>query len=152
MNKLKELYLKHKEIILYVFFGALTTLVSIVTFWAFDLVLTTKLHLLSNLLSWIVTVIFAFVMNKLFVFESKSWCGATVAREAAEFLGARLFGLAIEELGMLLLVDALGFKDIALDLLGFTVSGALIAKAILSVVVIILNYFFSKFIIFKGKK
>ena len=152
MNKLKALYLKHKEIILYIFFGALTTLVSIASFWVFDLILTTKLHLVSNLLSWVVTVAFAYVMNKLFVFESKSWRGTIVAREVAEFLGARIFSLAVEELGLLLLVDLCGFKNIALDLFGFDVSGALIAKAILSVVVIILNYFFSKFIIFKRKK
>ena len=152
MNRLKALYLKHKEIILYIFFGALTTLVSIASFWLFDLILTTKLHLISNLLSWIITVIFAFVMNKLFVFESKSWRGATLAREATEFLGARIFSLIVEELGMLLLVDLCGFKNIALNLFGFDISGALIAKAILSVVVIILNYFFSKFIIFKRIK
>lgn len=152
MSKIKELYTKHREIILYFIFGGLTTLVSIASFWVFDLILTSKLALLSNFFSLVITVTFAYIVNKLFVFESKSWQGSIIRREIAEFICARLLGFGIEEGGLLLFVNILGFGDKSMDIWGFTLSGALIVKAVLTVIVIILNYFFSKFIIFKRKK
>ena len=149
MNKIKELYQKHKEIILYLIFGVLTTLVNFVAFWLFDLILTSKYYLVSNFIAWVVAVVFAFFVNKLFVFTSKTWEIRVVWKESLEFLGARVFSFVIEELGLLLFVDGLDFKSISFKVFFFTVTGQLIAKVILAVIVIILNYFFSKFIIFK---
>ena len=151
MKKIKELYEKYKELILYIFYGALTTLVNLVTFMLFEPILGDDLYLLSNFIAWIVAVIFAYIVNKLFVFSAKSWKFKDVAREALEFLAARVFSFGLEEAGLFLFVDLLSFKDIEFKVLFLTITGSLIAKVILAVIVIILNYFFSKLIIFKNK-
>ena len=70
---IKKLFLKYKELISYVFFGVLATIVSILSFKLFDVLLGPQLYLLSNVISWIITVIFAYFTNKIWVFESKSW-------------------------------------------------------------------------------
>ena len=153
MAKINDLYTKYKEIILYVFYGGLTTLVNFIAYWLFDLILGAELYLVTNIIAWVIAAIFAYVVNKLFVFDSKSWAPKVLAKELPGFFGARVFSFVIEELGMLMFVDGFDFKSIAMDIFGiFTLSGAMIAKVILAVVVIILNYFFSKFIIFKKKK
>ncbi|MBO5262437.1 MAG: GtrA family protein [Clostridia bacterium] len=149
MNKIKELYLKHKEVVLYILFGIATTLVDTLMFWLFDSLFGEGLYLLSTLLAWALAALFAYFVNKLFVFESKSWKQITVAKEALEFFGARVVSLGISELGMYLFVDVWKFKDIGFKFLFVFVTGTLIAKVIMSVIVIVLNYFFSKFIIFR---
>ena len=165
-----------KEFISYIFFGLMTTIVNLAVFY-----LTKKLfaaigwngvfntivpedskivelfsggseYLDANLIAWIAGVVFAFVTNKLFVFESKSWKSKTAGKEFIEFVGARLFSFGVEEGGMWLFVDVLGFGEKSLNLFGFTISGQIIAKLALAVIVVILNYFFSKFIIFKKSK
>ena len=151
MTKIKELYEKYKEIILYLIFGGLTTLVSFVSFWLCDLIFGVKLVTLSEIISWVLSVAFAYVVNKLFVFESKSWALKILKKEIPPFVFARVFSLVVELLGILLLVHPLNFKDIDLDILGFNLTGQVLAKLILSVIVVIMNYFFSKFIIFKKK-
>ena len=150
--KIKELYAKYKELILYVFFGGLTTLVNLVVYLLFDLILSSELYLVTNLIAWVLAALFAYFVNKIFVFVSTSWAPKVILKEGLEFFGARVFSFFVEELGMLLFVDGLNFKDISFVCLGFTVTGALIAKVILAVIVVILNYFFSKFIIFRKKK
>lgn len=152
INKIKELYKKHKELIVYVFFGGLTTLVNLAIFWIFDLILGEDLYLVSNFIAWVLAAIFAYFVNKLFVFASKSWAPKVILKESVEFLGARVFSFVVEELGMLMFVDGFKFKNISFEVFGITITGQIIAKAILAVIVVILNYFFSKFIIFKKKK
>ena len=152
MSKIKELYEKYKEIILYLIFGGLTTLVSFVSFWLFDLVFGVELVSLTEFLSWVLAVAFAYVVNKLFVFESKSWAWSVLKKELPPFVIARVFSLAVELGGILLLVYPLNFRLISLAIFGFNISGLVISKLILSVIVVILNYFFSKFIIFKKKE
>ena len=152
MTKIKELIFKYKELLLYLVFGVLTTLVNLVTFWFFTKILGEELYLINNAIAWVVGVIFAFVTNKLFVFESKSWKSKTAGKEFIEFVGARLFSFGVEESGMWLFIDILGFGEKSLTLFGFTITGQIIAKIALAVIVVILNYFFSKFIIFKKKK
>ena len=151
MSKIKELFLKYKEIILYIIFGALTTLVNFVAYILFDLILSKELYLVTNLIAWVIAVIFAYIVNKLFVFSSKSFEKKIVLKEILEFLGARVFSFFLEEAGLLLFVDVLNFKGISIDLHFFILTGDIIAKIILAVAVVILNYFFSKFIIFKKK-
>ena len=142
-EKLKAIYKAHKEGILYLIFGGLTTLISILSFWLFSLMLGEEKYLLSNFLSWVLAVIFAFVTNKTLVFGSKKTDRSTLLREGLEFLGARVFSLGLEEGGLWLLLDAFGMALLP--------SGDLIAKVIMSVIVILVNYFLSKFIIFKKK-
>jgi putative flippase GtrA len=151
MMKIKDLLYKYKELITYVIFGGLTTLVNFVAFYVVTQVLGEELYLLNNAIAWVVSVVFAYVTNKLFVFESKSWNLKLVAKESVEFVGARIFSFLIEEGGMLLFVSVLGFGEISFNIFGFTITGQLIAKLILAVVVVIMNYFFSKFIIFRKK-
>lgn len=151
-NTLKKLYKKYEEIIKYVIFGALTTLVNLVIFKLFDKILGAHLFLVTNVIAWIGAVIFAYITNKLWVFESKSWRGKVVVKELIGFFGARLFSLGVEELGLWLMIDVLKFKNITgFSLLSFKFDGNFIAKLIMQIVVVVLNYFFSKFVIFAKK-
>lgn len=152
MTKIKELFVKYKELLLYLIFGVLTTLVNFIAFGIFTKILGEEFYLINNAIAWVVGVVFAFVTNKLFVFESKSWSSKTAGKEFIEFVGARLFSFGVEEGGMWLFVDVLSFGEKSLNLFGFTITGQIIAKLALAVIVVILNYFFSKFIIFKKKK
>ncbi len=152
MKRIKELCKKHSEVILYIIFGVLTTVVNFVVFWLFSRLFGEKIYLVNNALAWVIAVAFAYVTNKLFVFESRSWNAKIVAREVVEFLGARLFSLAVEEGGLWIFVSLLGFDKISLDIASAVISGQIIAKVILAVIVVILNYIFSKFIIFKKGK
>lgn len=142
---------KHSEIILYLVFGVLTTLVNFVAFWLFSLFISESLYLLTNFLAWVVAVIFAFVVNKLIVFSERSKDKKTLLFEIATFVGARVFSLIFEEAGLFLLIDLIGMGKENLFVLGLTVTGQIIPKFIVAVVVVIMNYFFSKFLIFKKK-
>lgn len=135
MKKIKELFLKYKEVISYLFFGGCTFLVSIISFYIFNKVLSFNEHI-SNIISWILAVAFAFVTNKVFVFESKAKEKKTVIKELISFVTARLLTLGIEEI-----ILFVGCNLLNID--------ALIVKIIAQVVVIVSNYFLSKLFIFK---
>lgn len=135
-NDLKMLIIKNKEIIKYLIFGILTTLVNILCFYILD-----KLNIdiyINNTISWIVSVIFAFITNKLYVFESKSLDIKTIFKEGATFLGARIFSYFVDMGTIYLLFDGLRINK-------------LISKVVSNIIVIIINYIFSKFI-FKKKE
>lgn len=149
---IKRLFNKYKELISYIFFGVLTTVVSLVSFHIFDVILGEKFYLLTNVISWIFAVAFAYITNKLWVFESKSWRASVVAKELIGFFGARILSLVIEEVGLWLMVEKLSMGDISIDIFSFNINGNFIAKLIMQVVVVILNYIFSKLVIFKKSK
>ena len=145
--------MKNKEIILYVLFGGLTTLVNFFAFWLLNKTAGEEAYLVNNAAAWLIAVVFAYITNKLWVFDSKSWAFKIIGREIPEFFLARIFSLFVEEAGLWLFVEKAGFDRLSFSALGFEVTGKLLAKAVLAVIVVILNYFFSKFIIFaKGKK
>lgn len=148
---IKNLLVKYRELITYVIFGVLTTVVSLVSFKIFDSILGEGLYLVSNVISWIFAVSFAYVTNKLWVFESKSWKSNVIIKEIIGFVSARLFSLGVEELGLWLLIDIFSIGKISVDLFSFNINGNMIAKLIMQVVVIVLNYVFSKLVIFKKK-
>lgn len=148
---IKNLLVKYRELITYVIFGVLTTVVSLVSFKIFDSILGEDLYLVSNVISWIFAVSFAYVTNKLWVFESKSWKSNVIIKEIIGFVSARLFSLGVEELGLWLLIDIFSIGKISVDLFSFNINGNMIAKLIMQVVVIVLNYVFSKLVIFKKK-
>lgn len=152
MKTINRLYNKYKEVILYVIFGILTTLVNFATFWLFTKILGEKLYLLNNAIAWIISVIFAYITNKLFVFDSKSFNIKILIKEITSFVVARLFSFGIEELGIWLFVDILNFGKRAVTIFGLTITGQMVAKVLLAVIVVIMNYFFSKFIIFTKEK
>ncbi len=149
---MRNLLQKYKEQLLYLLFGALTTVVSLASYAAANAVLGDEWYLVSNIISWCFAVAFAFVTNKLWVFESKSWESPLIWREVATFVSARVFSLLIEEAGLWLLVDVAGGSDLAITLFGFTFEGDFLAKLLMQVVVVVLNYVFSKFLIFRKKK
>nr|WP_207738194.1 MULTISPECIES: GtrA family protein [Anaeromassilibacillus] len=121
--------------LLYILFGILTTAVNILSFGLLRDVLQWQL-LTANTLAWVLSVAFAFLTNKVFVFRSKSFAAKLVLRELVSFVGARLFSLAVDTAGMWLLVDVLTWND-------------WLAKVLMNVIVIVLNYVFSKLFIFK---
>ena len=109
-------------------------------------------YLVSNVIAWFAAVIFAYITNKLWVFESKSWSIKVLLKEIPSFFAARVLSFLIEEFGLYVFVDLLSFNEISLKILSFEIGGELIAKVILAVIVVILNYVFSKLVIFKKKK
>ena len=125
---IKKLYKKYEEVILYVVFGVLTTLVNFVSFWVFNKILGEKFYLVSNVIAWFISVVFAYVTNKLWVFESKSWAFKILLKEVPEFFAARLFSLGVEEGGLWLFVDIFGFDRYSFTVFNFEVTGKLIAK------------------------
>ena len=143
MEKLKSLYFKYREILHYLFFGGCTTLVSWATYALF-VGLCGLSPVLGNALSWICSVLFAFVTNKLWVFFSKSWKPRVVWKEAAEFFGSRAFTGVLELVGLPLLIR------VGLDRTLFGIEG-FVAKIVVSIVVIVLNYVLSKLFVFRKK-
>ena len=143
----------NKETVTYLVFGVLTTVVNFTVFKGFDLLFTktveVDLVLLTNIIAWVVSVAFAFVTNKLFVFESKSWQSSVLRKELPSFVSARLFSLGVEELGLLIFIRWLGFDSFVLEVLpNFAIGGKMLTKIGLSVIIVVMNYVFSKFVIF----
>lgn len=136
-----------REVLLYLLFGVLTTVVNYVVFWLVLHLFGEDIALAANAIAFAASVIFAFITNKLFVFESKSWERHILGKELTSFVGARLLSFGLEELGLLLCINQLKVGRWAL----FGISGVMIAKIALSVIVVILNYIISKFLVFRTK-
>ena len=151
MTKIKELIIKYKELIVYVIFGGLTTVVNLVVFTLFGMLLGDEKYLITNAVAWFAAVVFAYITNKIWVFESKSWSGKVLLKEIPSFFAARVFSFVLEEAGLFLFVDILSFNEISIKILSFEIGGELIAKVILAVVVVVVNYVLSKLVIFKKK-
>lgn len=134
--KICELYKKYREIFWYLVFGVLTTLVNVGAYYLFAHPLSLSVAL-STALAWLISVIFAFVTNKLFVFGSKS--NKHLLYEIIAFFGARLATGALDFALMLIFVEVLGAPD-------------LLMKIISNIVVIILNFVLSKIIVFRRQK
>lgn len=137
MEKLRLLWLKYKQPLLYLIFGGLTTLVNLLCYW-----LCTRLfsfnYGLANVVAWIVAVLFAFVTNKFFVFESKSKKTETLLWELGTFFGGRLLTLGAETLLLWVGIDLLHWND-------------MLVKLISNIVVILLNFVISKLLVFRKK-
>lgn len=151
MKKIIELINKYKELILYVIFGGFTTVVNFIAFWVCGKILGEQLYLVSNAIAWFAAVVFAYFTNKIFVFESKSFAPKVIIKEIGVFFTARVVSFGIEEGGLWIFVDAFKFGEYSFDLFGFSISGQLIAKLLLAVIVVVLNYFISKFVAFSKK-
>ena len=135
MSKLSAFLKRHRELLRYLFFGFLTTIVNYLVY----LPLLNCVGLsgtLSNVIAWVAAVAFAFVTNKLFVFQGCDWSGMILFQELFRFVGCRL-GSGIIETGIILI-----FVD------GFALDGNVI-KLITSVLVVILNYIGSKLLVFR---
>lgn len=123
---------KYKQFFSYLIFGVLTTLVNIIVYYLFSSVLNIN-YLISNGIAWIISVTFAYITNKLYVFESDN---KNVIIELIKFYISRLTTGVIDIVLMWLFV-------------GIFIVNDMYAKIIVNIIVIILNYIFSKFFIFK---
>lgn len=154
MGKLGDLFNVHREVILYVFWGAFTTVVTLLSYTAFVRLLGIDPNI-SNILSWVCGVVFAFVVNKWLVFESKSTDLRTVTRELGFFFSSRIFTGVVAALLFPFLNITLGFNAIIIDIdflepiLG---TDGMFSKIITSLVEIALNWVLSKYVVFKSKK
>ena len=140
MEKIKELYKKYKEVINYLIFGVLTTLVSLAVYYISVLTVLDPENAfqlqVANIISWIAGVAFAYFTNRKYVFESKE---TNKIKEASKFVLARVTTLVMDMLIMWLGVTILHGND-------------KIVKLISQVVVIVSNYVFSKLFVFKKEK
>ena len=139
MEKIKKIMQKllNKEVILYVVFGIFTTLVNLGSFYIMNSILKINENI-ANLIAIILAVLFAYVTNKDLVFHSKAEKPKEKLTEFFKFILGRTFTMILEFLGGLIL-----FK---------TSIQAMISKLLLTVVVVILNFFISKFFAFKSKR
>ena len=140
---IKRLLMKYKQIILYLFFGVTTTVVN----WCIYVPLYEILRVdmtLSNAIAWLGAVLYAFITNKLFVFESRSMAGKVLLQEGIKFFGSRAFSGVVE------ILLPTGLYAIGLNQALFGIEGG-VAKALVSVLIIVLNYIFSKFLVFRKK-
>ena len=140
IQKLKELYFKYKEIINYLIVGGLTTVVSLVTYYLCVLTFLdpndpVQLQI-ANVISWVLAVTFAYFTNRKYVFESKN---THMVQEAAAFFGARVTTLLMDMGFMALLVSVIHMND-------------KIAKILVQFLIVVANYVFSKFIVFRKQK
>lgn len=138
LRLLEPFYKRHKEGLLYLFFGGVTTLVSFAVFWLFEGPLGWN-ELVANLVSWVVAVAVAFITNRIWVFASEARGAAALLYEVITFYASRVATFLIEEGILLLFVTLLALP-------------AMPVKVVASVVVVILNYVLSKLFVFRKKK
>ncbi|MBM7834095.1 GtrA family protein [Clostridium sardiniense] len=137
LKKIIELYNKFREQILYIVFGVLTTAINIISFF-----LCTRLFgiglMASNIIAWIASVIFAFVTNKIYVFDSRNYSLKVVTKELVDFTISRGATGALDMGLMYLFVSVIHIEDMA-------------SKIIINIIVIILNYILSKLYVFRKR-
>ena len=134
---IKNLYIKYKEIINYLIFGILTTIVSLVTYYILVLTIlnpNNPIQLqIANIISWITCVTFAYITNRKYVFNSTN---NNILKEIIKFYSSRLTTLFLEIIIMYIFVTKLNFND-------------KIIKIIAQITIILLNYIISKILVFK---
>lgn len=136
LNIFEPFYKKNKEVLLYLFFGGLAFIVSIATYAFFNVTLGIN-ELIANVISWVITVAFAFFTNRIWVFNSPTNGVKEFISQIISFFGGRIVTLIIEEAILLTFITWLGFPS-------------MIIKVIAQVVVIVLNYVISKLVVFKN--
>lgn len=137
-TKIWQIYDKFKELFNYIIVGVLTTAVSLISYFIFSRILNiekTIIFIIANTLSWILSVLFAYITNKMFVFESKTK-GKEAFKEMIKFVSSRILTFIIDLLLMLVLVKLIHISN---D----------ISKLIVQFVVLVLNYILSKLLVFK---
>lgn len=130
-------YKKYKELLLYLFFGALTTLINIVVFALFTEAVALD-ELIANLIAWVVAVLFAYVTNRIWVFNSHCKNALLLIKEILSFYSGRIFTLLVEEFILWLFIKQL-------------LLAALPIKIAAQVLIIVLNYIISKLFVFVKK-
>ncbi|MGM9627267.1 MAG: GtrA family protein [Faecousia sp.] len=135
MQKIRSLLEKYWDVVTYLFFGVLTTVVNYLIYLpVYNLLGLTAA--VSNAIAWVVAVAFAYLTNKPFVFRSHDWSAKTVVPELTKFVGCRLASGVMETVILFVTVDLLGWNGN-------------LWKLVTSVLVVILNYLASKLLVFK---
>ena len=129
---MKNLLKSHRTLVLYLIFGGLTTAVNMICFFLFEKVFHFSTGV-SNIFAWFFSVLFAFFTNKYIVFNNR---GKNKIKQLAEFFGARIFSGLLDTIIVVIFIDYLLFPSFLIKLLS-------------NILVIIINYVASKFIIFK---
>ena len=137
LRPLQPFWQKHREALLYLFFGGLTTLLSILLFWLFTALGLDVL--IANVLSWILVVLFAYLTNAKWVFEARPQGFGERLRLLLRFYAGRLATLGAEELLLWLFIKRLGLPPMPV-------------KIAAQLVVIVLNYVVSKLLVFRKKE
>ncbi len=127
----------NNDVIRYLFFGGCTTLVNLAVFYVLRK-MNVELNI-ANFISIVAAILFAYVVNSKYVFHYECRTLSDHLGPFARFIGARVLSMGVELGGVWLLVDRMGLKD-------------MVGKVIVQVIVIILNYIFSKFFVFTKKK
>ena len=135
LKKIAQWYMEHQEGMRYLVFGALTTAVNILVYSILYYIVNIS-NATSNVLAWIAGVTFAYVTNKIYVFHAKTTTKLELLKEVTSFVGCRLLTLLIDEGIMIVTVDKWGWNG-------------LFMKIIANIIVILLNFLFSKILIFK---
>ena len=135
LNKIVLLVRKYWDVISYLFFGVMTTVVNYIVYLPVYNYLGLSAAV-SNAIAWVVAVAFAYLTNKPFVFKSHDWSAKTVIPELSKFVSCRVASGLAETLILLVTVDLLGWNGN-------------IWKLVTSILVVVLNYFASKFLVFK---
>ena len=138
MSKLIDIYNRYREQILYLVFGGVTTLISIITYAVFTELADINI-LIANILSWIISVAVAYATNKSVVSRSDKKEAAQVLTEALSFYAGRLLTLLIEEAILFVFIDLAKLPNMPV-------------KIIAQIIIIVLNYVISKAFIFKKTK
>lgn len=137
VEKIRALVEKHYDILAYLFFGVLTTVVNYVVYLpCYNLLQLTAAF--SNVIAWAAAVAFAYLTNKPFVFRSHDWSAKTVIPELTKFVGSRIASGALETGIIFLTVDVLLWNGNVM-------------KLVTSVLVVIINYVASKLLVFRKK-
>lgn len=134
-EKITNLLHKNKSVIMYLFFGVLTTILNIIIYKVFSDFFKVE-YLISNIIAWFLSVLFAYITNKIYVFESKNLSKKKLIIELFNFFYYRILSLVIEIIILYVAVSILKIDDF-------------IVKIFTNILIIILNYIFSKFLIFK---
>lgn len=135
-EKMKQIYHKYKEIIKYIIFGGFTTIINIITYLILTKIIKLDL-LISNVLAWFISVLFAYITNRIFVFNSQNKKVKSILIEISTFYVARIASLVCCDILLFnIMIKVLHINDIT-------------TKLILQIIVILMNYILSKFIIFK---
>ena len=163
MNAIKAFYQKHKEVILYLIFGIITTVASLIAcFITLEIGVifihdengepTELLDIIGSSVQGVVGVLVAFVTNKKWVFTDAERGAATTAKQLGKFAGGRVVTYFVEvgvNLGAIALLDLLGYTPFGI--FGIAITSRFWAKMVSSVIVVVSNYFISKLIVFKNK-
>ena len=137
-----------KEVKNYLFYGVLTTIVNYVVFAIGLYFMGEDMVLWVNTIAFICATVFAFITNKIYVFQNATNGWTQIIYEFGQFVFARLFSMGVEQVGLFVCVEWLEISQY--DFMGL--NGLMIAKIVLSFVSVLLNYAASKFLIFKNKE